>query len=872
MNFIADLFFYFCVIFECRPDPSIGSIFPLFPALLNDPENIIRQHLAIQLLPVCLTCIGVPLSEDGLSHIPPTIRSDYDIYIAEDDEYSTFYDEYYEPGYKVVIRNAIPHLSKLICDIDPDVRKAASDSLAGLAAYMQNADVLSLIVPIAIRLSTSNTNSNAKANMMNPRQPEPEDLRITSVSLLASLARAVTSEILTEKIIPTLAPFSQDTGFKVRKALVHAIPRVITFADFIDIKTYLLPLFDSLSRDDMYRVRKACAESMVEMSGGIVIVSKRREEEEISDVLSLRRTVLIPMCKMLLGDSNRFVRHGMMQFLGPFIASFYPLDETSTIPISESLPNYFPHSTSPIPSTVSQNKTLLSPLKMALTSDLMMLEKVFQQYDMYPTSPQDLRAVKNELIPSFAAMSVLQSGDANIDAEMRVHCAYSLPAAALLLGRYEWDLLRDCFFALVNGSGSGSLETANNLSSHQGAPVLAAKRCLASSLHTLAHILGPDIVESELLPTFSHSFLRDPDEQTRLNTLKNLSSFLAVLSRKARESFLPILLEFKNSASSQHLNWRLRNIVTKQLSLLITLFDAQVVRAYMLPLMYAFIKDSVAQVREDTFVCVPIMLLAFSPDRIEKESRDRRHLDKNFDENIQEWAANASYEVVTWLREELGNNDNDFCMRQAFCRICAAIAMAITENFDDGAGEEKTEKTHRSTLSNSSATSLGVNSQFDDSETMDSSTNSVITQTCASSESFRFTFTRQGRKYLHKILVHDLISTALRMKDDTVANVRLTLFQCLRVMPSSVRSLVVVNTAMRQLADELYTWDVAESGGWTSGYSNVGNYQRKKSTKDDTSDTRSTPGLNSSPRNPKQSRRKVTGNDSVYEAASIASI
>lgn len=772
--------------------------------------------------------MGVPLAEDGETHIPPAQRSDFEINSSKEHSPVTFSNEYYARGYKAVLEAILPHLSKLVSDIDHDVRKAASDSLAGVASYLQSSDVTSLVLPIALRLIDMNS---AKVSH---NSGETEDLRIASVTLLAELASAVSSETLTEKILPTFAPLSQDNGFRVRKAVVHAIPRVLAYADVLDIKTYLLPLFDSLSKDDMYRVRKACAESMVEMSGGVVIVSNRKEDVQLNNILHLRRTILIPICTRLLKDSNRFVRHGMMQFLGPFVASFFPLEHISSKLPGESVPNYFPHSSSPFP-IAQQSSDPPSALKSALTSDLMLLEKVFQQRALFPPDAEDLKSVKKELIPHFSSMAVLQSGDANTDAEMRVHCAYSLPAALLLLGREEWDLLRGCFFALVNGGG-GSADTSGNISAAQNppTPILAAKRCLASSLHTLAHILGPEIVESELLPTFSHSFLRDPDEHTRLNTLKNLSSFLAVLSPKARESFLPIFLEFKNSAASQRLNWRLRNIVTKQLSLLISLFDAKVIKEYLLPLMYTFVKDSVAQVREETFVCVPVLLFAFSPEKVEKTTREK-YLRDSPEGNLQDWAANASHEVVTWLREELGRNDKDFCMRQAFCRICAAIAMAITEEF----GEENDNEDN------------GGNSYFDDTLTADGSTGtgvSSITQPSLSSPTNRFIMTQKGKKYLHKILVHDLISTALRMKDDSVSNVRLTLFKCLRVMPDNVRSLLVVNAAMRQLAEELNTWDMAEAGGLKIDVAApTGNYaKQKKKSKDNFGDGRSVQTLSTS--------------------------
>ena len=83
-----------------------------------------------------------------------------------------------------------------------------------------------------------------------------------------------------------------------------------------------------------------------------------------------------------------------------------------------------------------------------------------------------------------------------------------------------------------DGNGDGGADnTATgggpNTNNSPGPP-LPVKRCLASSVHALAHMLGPDIVSKDaaFLAAFEKSFLRDPDEAIRLNILKNLASFL----------------------------------------------------------------------------------------------------------------------------------------------------------------------------------------------------------------------------------------------------------------------------------------------------------------------------------------------------------
>lgn len=187
---------------------------------------------------------------------------------------------------------------------------------------------------------------------------------------------------------------------------------------------------------------------------------------------------------------------------------------------------------------------------------------------------------------------------------------------------------------------------------------------------------------------------------------------------------------------------------------------------------------------------------------------------------IKDWAEDASNEVIQWLRNELGLNKNDFCMRQAFCRICGSIALAINE-FDNEDQKENEGKEANIGKHISGDASVGGNSFYNDDgrytndgtdasmTTADSIGQSTIATNQTGGNDSVF-FTEKEKNYLHRILVYDLLSTALRMKDDHVTNVRLTLFKSLCVMPDDVRSLIMVDYAITQLAEEMNTWDTVD--------------------------------------------------------------
>ena len=640
----------------------------------------------------------------------------------------------------------------------------------------------------AYNYETNNKKDLADASVvMNPTTPA-EDLLITSSNLLADLSSflpptRLPPEVTTRYLSPTILSLADDPNFRVRRAATQALPRMLGSATLDDVKRRLLPKFVALSGDEMYRVRKASGECLVDVSRALSVLpwrihfgdvwiddddKKKKKDKNNSDhemMMSevvgggeqqqqqrtmmfykprtkkqiaalhntirecneIRRRALCAIAKKLLEDTNKFVRYGMMQFLGPLIASFYPLDRGSmiggmggllyshppsssekedgsgsskkskgkdgklgmvgigvesvdiaksstglervtlpseratTLPIiggelytienilsyNHSLhglelilhgesslnngilpygggcnankdpfgtmgPQFFPHangmvgrssalddddtdsflvkaylkkcnpngpmldSSETAPISSSSPRSLLPKFLLESRSDALALTRiVWHRTGRVPTDassmtlpypplmsgkpdPEDLKLISNTLLMPFIAMASCQTGEETTDAEMRVYCAYSLPAVILLFGGGNWekDGLKRCFLDLIgranmdgdDGNGDGgavlwlhqhhkiiNITYADNTATGGGpntnnspGPPLPVKRCLASSVHALAHMLGPDIVSKDaaFLAAFEKSFLRDPDEAIRLNILKNLASFL----------------------------------------------------------------------------------------------------------------------------------------------------------------------------------------------------------------------------------------------------------------------------------------------------------------------------------------------------------
>jgi len=155
------------------------------------------------------------------------------------------------------------------------------------------------------------------------------------------------------------------------------------------------------------------------------------------------------------------------------------------------------------------------------------------------------------------------------------YCAFSFPAVAQTLGPSRWPELSELFNKLARDT------------------VRQVRKPIAHCLHELAHVLGPDMADKELVPVFE-LYLQDVDE-VKEGVLRNLSRFLAALSPGMRESFLPVLDDVEISSSS--LNWRFRFIMAQQLNELSVLFSPAATFSVVRRLALRLLGDPIHEVR-----------------------------------------------------------------------------------------------------------------------------------------------------------------------------------------------------------------------------------------------------------------------------------
>ena len=981
------------------------ELVPLIPPLVKDVESIIRQRLCVEFKIICLVLMGMTTASSNANGNDSAgkKRSQYNIsslpQIPKPDKSSKYY--------KIMVQHLFPHLFTLISDTDNEVRRAASETIVKLALRVAVEDVVTLALSVPLRLvkegqkrassnnptaqqqqqqqpDTTDTTDNPNGST-NPQTPA-EDLLITASNLLADLSSflpptRLSPDTATRYFSPTILALAEDPNFRVRRAAVQALPRMMGGATLDDVKRRLLPKFMALSGDEMYRVRKASGECLVDISRALallpwrlhfldvwingeshddhpedegssrggqgVIFYKPRSNKQINDLhatirecLQIRRQALCTIAKKLLEDPNKFVRYGMMQFLGPLIASFYPLDRGSMVGgmggllfegggsqsnnmgilgvgveslgiaksftglervginrgirmerfdcvedilsynhslrglelilhgesfVSQSVlafggsnannapfgtigPQFFPHANGMVgrssalddddtdstlleanlkhhknnntggsSSANASPRALFPKFILESRSDALALSRIVAHRNgrvpistnsstTLPYPPlmmgrpdlEDLKSIRATLLQPFCAMANCHTGEESTDAEMRVYCAYSLPAVILLFGGSNWerDGLKSCFLDLIRKVGNGMDGSDNNIS-----PPLPVKRCLASSVHAVAHMLGPEIVskDMEFLASFEISFLSDSDEAIRLNMLKNLASFIGSLPPGDgvghRNYYLPIIhstvmgedvlgaAKIRSASNPGVLNWRQRDAVARVMPDLIVLYDASLVRDYLWPILKTLLTDSVSIVREDSGWSIPVILRKYGKCIRENEAN-------LFIKDVIEWLKDTHLDDVDdnplarkssrHRKKQMVASEGAFSKRQGYCRILAAVAlvMRIDEDVNSSIG-----------FPNESRKKDGPFLPIDPFGPL------------SLSERDRF----------RSIVVEDLLPPALEMTVDCVANVRLTLTKCLKMLPADIRNQSHVEQVLSTLEEELLTWDVGSS-------------------------------------------------------------
>ena len=135
--------------------------------------------------------------------------------------------------------------------------------------------------------------------------------------------------------------------------------------------------------------------------------------------------------------------------------------------------------------------------------------------------PATFQSIVPQLLVDHYVSMIDPSRAQTVDNEIARHCAFSLPAVALTLGRSNWPLLKDTYEALASDMQ------------------WKVRRTLASSIHELGIILGEEAAGQDLIPIFN-GFLK----VTTIGNSRNTVYFIALIIAERSASNLSFLVWF----------------------------------------------------------------------------------------------------------------------------------------------------------------------------------------------------------------------------------------------------------------------------------------------------------------------------------------
>ncbi|XP_057637458.1 serine/threonine-protein phosphatase 4 regulatory subunit 1-like isoform X5 [Chionomys nivalis] len=233
--------------------------------------------------------VAVRLSEDS----EPTVRTEL---MEQIPPVVAFLQESRLDFPMVVSQYLVPVIVRYLVDPDKQVRKSSQEVLLALVeqGLISQCDIEGRVCPILLERSAPDCD---------------DECRTEAVSIICRMASMLKKNIVKRLLLPRFCELCSDGKlFQVRKVcathfgdICHAVGQEAT-------EQFLIPTFFELCSDNMWGMRKACAECFMAVS--------------CNTSPEVRRTQLSPLFIRLISDPCRWVRQAAFQSLGPFISTF----------------------------------------------------------------------------------------------------------------------------------------------------------------------------------------------------------------------------------------------------------------------------------------------------------------------------------------------------------------------------------------------------------------------------------------------------------------------------------------------------------------------------------------------------------------------
>lgn len=190
----------------------------------------------------------------------------------------------------------LPIVVRYLADQNNQVRKTSQAALLALLEQelIERSDVETKVCPVLVELTAPDSN---------------DDVKTEAVAIMCKMAPMVGKDITERLILPRFCEMCCDCRmFHVRKVCAANFGDICSVVGQQATEEMLLPRFFQLCSDNVWGVRKACAECFMAVS--------------CATCQEIRRTKLSALFINLISDPSRWVRQAAFQSLGPFISTF----------------------------------------------------------------------------------------------------------------------------------------------------------------------------------------------------------------------------------------------------------------------------------------------------------------------------------------------------------------------------------------------------------------------------------------------------------------------------------------------------------------------------------------------------------------------
>jgi len=251
------------------------------------------------------------------------------------------------------------------------------------------------------------------------------------------------------------------------------------------------------------------------------------------------------------------------------------------------------------------------------------------------------------LVDHFVSMAESMGGPV----DLKLACAFNIPGVAYTIGRDRWHEIKGAYDMLARSVN------------------WRVRRSLSCSLHEMAHILGEETTEIDLLPIFEE-MLRDTAEVS-IGVVSNLGKFMGELSPDARLLHLHILPDIVALDGDDTIgNWRLRAAMSEQLGTLSGILPDPANEEMLLPLLLRLLKDPASAVRAKSLEAAGVVLQNATKGSFAPSSPRSSSSPSSFS-----WRHGQVGGIVTELK--LMATNPAWVDRQAYAQLCGAFVGTV---------------------------------------------------------------------------------------------------------------------------------------------------------------------------------------------------